>query len=158
MSSTASSSECDERTKEIKTFLTKQLKLTPRRVLFEEFEKISRLEENEVDEVTDCSNTIESQKKFDLSTVREISEFRKNHPECMSNVSRQRLQRAKEREQELLHHPCAHYYVESKTPITKTEVTSSKPRKKSTTEEFRMKTVQFAPDNSLALAHQKFKC
>lgn len=152
---TTSSSEWYERTEEIQKFLINHLELTPRRQLFEEFEKNSLLYEKEVDDQTGASLTsTKSNFKLDLDNLSELSEFRKNNPsECMSNVSRQRFQRAKEREQQLLNHPCSHYYIESKAPTPDVDVKQCA----SSRDQLRMRNMKIIPDKSLALSNQKFK-
>lgn len=158
-SSSASSFESDEQSDEIQKFLITHLELTPRRQLFEEFEKLSLLNRRD-DETCSSQVSVDSVNTLNLSVVSELSEFRKNHPnECMSNVSRQRFQRAKEREQKLLTHPCAHYYVESKSlkPNNQKEASRAAACGDSSQEEARTRTLRFAPDKSLALSNQKFK-
>lgn len=161
-------------TKEIQRFLIKHLKLTPRRQLFEEYEKTSTIMHNEVvanEEFAD-NTTIKSMYKYELDILRELNEFRQKHPkECMSRINRKRLQRTKEKEEEFLRHNRAYQAVLNERSLPSLINESAKEfyeltRKKSAAvpsnpseEEIRFKTrsFQFAPDKSLALSFQKFK-
>ena len=120
-SSISDSSQDDERSDEIQQFLIKRLVLTPRRQLFEEFEKSAEINKEEA-----IPSKHPTGITLGLDNLKELSEFRKKHPECMSNVSRQRFERAKEREQQLLKQNCVHFYVESYLPNKNSEKPCSK--------------------------------
>lgn len=158
----------DTRAEEIQKFLSKQLKLTPRRQMFEEYEKKSESIRCEKLDMKEVRTATESINKFDLQIIGELSDFRKNHPrECMSNVNWQRLKRAKEREDEFLKQACPHRllrggslrdkqgksFCESTGDMTTIE---EEPVAEPSTSTF--KHVHFPPDRSLALTHHKFKC
>lgn len=164
------SSTSDESTKEIQKFLIKHLKLTPRRQLFEEHVKAAA-EQQELSASGHSSGNnaeINNQiKKFDLEILNEISAFRKENPtRCMSSSSQQRLQRAKEREEKFLQSSCGHRCMldERLFPTLFKDFEKAKQQKTPTADpqpvqtQTRMKIIRFAPDNSLALSHQKFKC
>lgn len=157
-----SRAELNLRSKEIQKFLIGHLQLTPRRQLFEEQTKIANKEDLER---TKPCESIESVNNFDWGLFNELREFReKNHSECMSSINHQRLQRARENEKEFLEQPCGHRRANNKEvkPFCESRVESSSEVHPQFVPENcgklpRMKTLRFAPENSLALAHQKFK-
>lgn len=159
---------------EIQRFLIKQLKLTPRRQLFEEYEKTSKIVRTKEVDSQDSTNheTTKSMFKYELNIIRELSEFRKKNPnECMSNVNRQRLRRAKEKEEEFLRHNQARQTVLNEQSLPSLINESAKSFYEATRKEskatatnpseeeqrFRTRSFQFAPDKSLALSYQTFK-
>lgn len=100
----AMNSNFDEPTKEIQKFLVKHLELTPRRRLFEDYDKTASAEREEKANNNDFANHLvsESMNKFNLDIIRELNDFRQeNHNECMSDFNQKRYRRAKEREEEM---------------------------------------------------------
>lgn len=161
-------------TKEIQRFLIKQLKLTPRRQLFEEYERTSTIvRSEEVDNQTSTNaEATEPTFKYELNNLRELNEFRQKHSkECMSDINRQRHRRAKEKEEEFLRHNRARQLAMNDQSLPSlinesarlfyesTRKESSTVSLNSTEEEqrFRTRSFRFAPDKSLALSYQKFK-
>lgn len=157
-----SNAELNLRSKEIKKFLIEHLRLTPRRQLFEEQTAIA--DKEDVEKTKDCESS-EAVNSFDFGFFNELREFReKNYRECMSSINHQRLQRAREKEKEFLEQECGHrrgninsktievkYFCESRVEVHPQFIPENCGKLP------RMKTLRFAPENSLALAHQKFK-
>ena len=146
-------SELNLRTKEIQKCLIAQLKFTPRRQLFEEQNSIARNEEAEKTKIEACGSK-ETEKSFNWSLLIELREFREKYSnECMSIVNRRRFQREREKENEFLGKFCnlrvGSSFVDDEKTFCEAPGTSKSPPK--------MKTLRFAPENSLALSHQKFK-
>lgn len=165
----------DDRTKEIQRFLITHLRLTPRRQLFEEHEKATlemRNEDSCVATKTAARVVNKSMNESDLHAISELREFRQsNARECMSHHNQQRLKRAKEMEGSHLHNYSNRYSAPAGAGQQKPnkydvqgkaneEVHST--TGDSATEVYKfsrapLKTVRFAPENSLALVYQKFK-
>lgn len=152
----------DERTKEIQKYLIKHLQLTPRRRLFEEQQRAVSVELL-VDEEP-ASPTVSPTNDFDFHIINELNEFRQKHPsECMSDSNRQRFQRAREKEEKFLSHPCAHHYISDgrlfpkPTNGTVQDLLKNQRKEKELNDESHPRMVQYPPDKSLALTHQKFK-
>lgn len=160
-------------TKEIQRFLIKQLKLTPRRQLFEEYEiasKVVRSVEVETENST-SQETTKSMNKYELDILRELNEFRRNNSkECMSDINQQKLRRRKEKEEEFLRHNHARQLTLNERSLpslinesakrfyesTRQEVTAAPSSHSEEFQRFRTRRFQFAPDKSLALSYQKF--
>lgn len=145
--------ELNLRTKEIQKCLISQLKFTPRRQLFEEQNSIARNEEAEKTKIEACGST-KTENSFNWSLLIELREFREKYSnECMSIMNRRRFQREREQENEFLGKFCnrrgSSSFVEDEKIISEAPETSQTSSK--------MKTLRFAPENSLALSHQKFK-
>lgn len=105
----------DDRTKSIKTYLIHQLRLTPRRKLFDEFEeKLNKLTEIKLqDEIYKqfSSPEVSMSIKNEFKNLAALNEFRINNArECMSNFSYRRIERTKESEENFLKHSCIHRY------------------------------------------------
>lgn len=165
----------DDRTKEIQRFLISHLQLTPRRQLFEEHEKATlemRNEDSCVATKTAARVVNKSMKESDLHAISELREFRqRNARECMSHHNQQRLKRAKEVEGSHLHNYSNRYFVPAGAGQQKPnkcdvqgkaneEVHSTAGDCATDAYKFSrapLKTVRFAPENSLALVYQKFK-
>lgn len=153
----------DMRTKEIQKYLIKHLQLTPRRRLFEEHQRAA-LVEFVADEEPPIRADSNPTNKFDFHIINELSEFRQKHPnECMSESNRQRFQRAKEKEETFLSHPCAHHYVSDgrlfPRPMNGSvqDLLKTQRKEKELDDESHPRMVHYPPDKSLALTHQKFK-
>lgn len=154
-------------TKEIQKFLIKNLQLTPRRQLFEEYVKTLTIDrKNEVNnQQTETCVPSKPTNKFELNIITELSEFRRKHPkECMTDLNHRRFRRAKEREEEFLQHSGVQRLVLNDGLIQSLINAGScrkdeNGRSKTPVEKMRSRTrsVHFAPDNSLALSYQKFK-
>lgn len=165
----------DDRTKQIQRFLITHLQLTPRRQLFEEHEKSTmemRNEDSCVATKTAARVISKSMNESDLHAISELREFReRNARECMSHHNQQRLKRAKEVEGSHLHNYANRYLVPAGVGQLKPkncdvqgkaneEVHSTTGDCATDSYKFSrmpMKTVRFAPENSLALVYQKFK-
>lgn len=146
--------ELNVRTKEIQKYLIKHLELTPRRQLFEEQSLIA----SEVDEKKlEALGNDEALRNFNWTLITELQEFREENPrDCMSSINHKRLQRTREQESDFLGSSCNHnrgntgktdkkFFCESQESLNSTK---SSPK---------FKSLRFAPENSLALTHQKFK-
>ena len=169
LSSDEDASDDYDASKEIQKFLMKNLQLTPRRLLFEEYEKkLTKCVNSElISEQSGNNETREPINKYELNIINELSEFRRKHPkECMTDLSHRRFQRAKEREEEFLHHAGVERLVlnqgliqslinSSRDNETKLKDSASKPT--SDKMHTRVRQVHFTPDNSLALSYQKFR-
>lgn len=158
---TSSSSSSSDPFYEVQRHVFGTLTFTPRRILFEEHLKKSeeRKKFEQKSEVTEMFSEVENC-EIDLKTVAEISEFRRNNAnDCMSSYNRQRLKRAKEKEKVFIDTTSSHHCTLYKELISNTQASGSKQNDNNDHEgeKFRMKTVRFPPDNSLALIHQKFK-
>lgn len=175
----------DDRTKEIQIYLTKHLNLTPRRLLFEEQEKASAQLRNQEElniPKDECKIFESPANDFDLNTIKELREFRQNNiRECMSQQNRQRLQRSTEKEENYLlsnfnyrsgrMFPLVPKDCEKTSQAVKKLAIEVPPTRCKATREApfnpahvqpqlsisRLKNLRFTPENSLALAHQKFK-
>lgn len=160
------SSDNDDGAKEIQKFLTKHLKLTPRRQMFEQYET-SASERNEPAEDGTATNyaTDNSKNVPEWNVVNIAVEFRQKNAElCMSSQNHQRFKRAKEKEQEILRRDGNHRFALDKRLFPKS---AESPHQllmniPSVTEPQRvpqspMKNPKFAAENSLALSHQKLK-
>lgn len=155
--------------KEIQKFLLKNLQLTPRRQLFEEYEKklITSGKSEQISVQKRNNETHEPINKYELNVVNELSEFRRKYSkECMTDLNHRRFRRAKEREEEFLHHAGVQCSVLNQgfiQSIIKASRENETKLKDSTTKaasdkmHTRVRNVHFAPDNSLALSYQKFK-
>lgn len=156
----------DDRTREIQKYLTSHLEMTPRRQLFEEHEK-SPLRPEDSKATSTGSGTVVS-KSISKSELHTISEFRRqNARECMSHQNQQRLKRAKEMEESHLHNYSNRFFQPERCKLNICDVEENPNRKVHSTKDNcvadfhkfpRLKTVRFAPENSLALVNQKFKC
>lgn len=154
-------------TKEIQKFLMKNLQLTPRRQLFEDYEKTLTFDrKHEVKSQQPEKHTpSNSMNKYELNIITELSDFRRKHPkECMTDLNHRRFRRAKEREEEFLHHAGVKRLVLNQGIIQslinceeKTRKTMKEQDKLNDKMRSRTRSVHFAPDNSLALSYQKHK-
>lgn len=147
----------DDRVQDLQKFLVEHLQLTPRRQLFEEHTKTSSVvdssEQNSPLQDRLCNS--EPVIKIDFHVLSELGDFRKDNPhECMSDVNRKKLQRETTKEDDFLHTSCS--YQMSNNPI-RTKTFREKSRE-SDQLPYTTKRIQFAPDNSLALSYQKYKC
>jgi hypothetical protein len=150
--------ELNDRTKEIQNFLINCLELTPRRLLFEEHQAIVRSKEAEKTKA-EARGSDETIKNFDWYSLTELQNFRLENPrDCMSSLNLKRLQRAKEQEIEFLEKGCGHRgRTERSFMDDKKHFCELRDAHKVTKPPTKMKTLRFAPENSLALSHQKFK-
>jgi hypothetical protein len=162
------------RTMEIQKFLIRNLKLTPRRQVFEEH--ATSKQNDELERIkAETYERDEIKSNFDWTSFNKLREFREKNPsECMSSINHQRLQRVREKDKEFLEQSCSHRCANSFGSFKTTEgkgfcesrSLSSSSDASDVHSQFlpdmrkkipRMKTLRFAPENSLALSHQKFK-
>jgi hypothetical protein len=158
LSTSSGSYSLDESTNEIQKFLTLNLKLTPRRKLFEEYDKSSNQRRNERllehSHAANCSIN-QANRKLECQTINDLKEFReKNAGDCMSDLNRQRCNRRKEEEENLINRQNL-----QKSRIFPSEIFRFKPsdEPEEVLNRSRVRHVHFPPDKSLALTFQKFK-
>lgn len=168
----------DDSTREIQIFLIEHLKLTTRRKLFEQREKIAAMEVNEQASDTETTNCVinKSINEFDFNLIRELRDFRQgNAVECMSQQNQQRLKRLKEREENFLHHhgyenrfSVPLFFKENEKIFHQSSIRNANENAKelrrknvfdisSFRELPRTRSLKLTPENSLALSHQEFK-
>lgn len=159
-------SVCYNSTKEIQKFLIKNLQLTPRRKLFEEYAKklaSDRKKQEEVNTQQCCESSTQSSsmRNYEVNIIADLSEFRRSHPkECMSDLNHRRFRREKQREEEFLQHSDIRRLVLNEgliQSLIKSQKDSNKSRSEDDNKRVRTRSVHFAPDNSLALSYQKYK-
>lgn len=156
----------DDPTKEIQKFLVSHLKLTPRRQLFEDYDKTASAKREEEANRNDKANhsISESMNKFNLDIISKLNDFRQEHPsECMSGFNQQRFRRAKENEEKLkkehrfmFNDRILEMFHEDMKRRKETENRRNEPARSNKPSSDTV-TFHYAPDNSLALSHQKFK-
>lgn len=160
-------SDSYDTTKEIQKFLLRNLQLTPRRQLFEEYEKqLTIVQKNKLNnQQNEDEVPSEPMNKFEFNVIKELCEFRQKHPkECMTDLNHRRFRRAKEREEEFLHHAGVQRLMLNEgiiQSLMKADESSQKKAKvscnKKPSSNVMTRSVHFAPDNSLALSYQKLK-
>lgn len=117
-----------ESAENIKIFLINQLKFTPRRILFEEFDKKLRLraEELKMSEKNSNLSFLDSKSNFlnlnsnnsnlnlkplDLKLLQELKNFRlKNPKDCMSEINLRKFSQKFKEDEKFLQHKCIHRF------------------------------------------------
>jgi hypothetical protein len=94
----------------IKKFLIDQLKFTPRRILFEEFDAKLRSRVDQVIKNQEHQNAVTSQ-NFDFKLLQELKKFRQKNPhDCMSELNLRKFNQKNKEEEVFLQHKCIHRY------------------------------------------------
>ncbi|CAO1409099.1 unnamed protein product [Diamesa serratosioi] len=108
------SPEPDDNTRCIQSFLMMELKPTPRRQLFEEFEEnLVKLRQQELKDIEDKKFTTDEtpSRNCEFNSLKELNDFRLKHPQdCMSKFNLNKFQRTKAKEEESLKHACVYHY------------------------------------------------
>ncbi|CRK92155.1 CLUMA_CG005806, isoform A [Clunio marinus] len=168
----------NEAEKEIQKFIIEHLELTPRRKMFQDYEKKLSEMWSEI-QVGGESSIITADKikvESELKVIMELNKFRKmNAADCMSFQNQLRIKRAKEMEKDLLksqqkfilnetmllenlrtENPSRSVGTKKATKMKDDKVSSSD-YFKSSQNEIQLRNIRFTPENTLALTHQKFK-